>query len=142
MHPYGESHRLLHIFYTTTCKDITNTNVYSLAAGRPINAWTDIFLQQVNNKTPKESISSFIITQKFWNSCTIPWTFLILEFHILHLFFHTPICDHFSAPINYLVVTCHAQYCAILIYETFILNILLHPSISPTREVFIKNIMV
>ena len=38
LHPYGESCRLLPTVYTRTNKCITNAIVYSLAAGRPINA--------------------------------------------------------------------------------------------------------
>ena len=44
-HPYGESHRLLPKFYTRTYECIANAIVSSLAAGRPINAWPDTFLQ-------------------------------------------------------------------------------------------------
>ena len=45
LHPYREIHHLLTTFYTRTYKCITNAIVSSLAAGRPINAQHDIFLQ-------------------------------------------------------------------------------------------------
>ena len=44
-HPYGKSNCLLPKFYTRTYECIANAIVSSLAAGRPINAWPDTFLQ-------------------------------------------------------------------------------------------------
>ena len=45
MHPNGESHRPLSTIYTRTYECITNAIVSSLAAGRPINTWPDIFVR-------------------------------------------------------------------------------------------------
>ena len=51
-HAYRESHRLLQTIHTTRYKLITNTIVSSLAAGWPINAWPDIFLQVTSPRLP------------------------------------------------------------------------------------------
>ena len=73
MHPYGESHRLLSTFYSTKFERIANAIVSSLAAGRPINAWLDIFLQVTSPSLPGRAevpydkyIYIYVIYCLFW----------------------------------------------------------------------------
>ena len=54
---YRESHRLLCTKHTTTYKFIINTIVSSLAAGRPIYVWPDIFLQGYFGRTMVNAVS-------------------------------------------------------------------------------------
>ena len=45
MHPLWQFYHWLPMFSTRSYVQLTNTIIYSLVSGRPINAWNDIFLQ-------------------------------------------------------------------------------------------------
>ena len=63
---------------------------------------------------------------------------LILSIFNLHT---TKTCNNFSDPINQLNVTCHTQYCDILIYGNFILKMPVRTPIASNMDACAKLLM-